>query len=99
MGRTWDLYNEMMVSGSQYGANVLYMYPRTRLALEQVISICLVQFRSDEIQTPRYLKVTRTTHAHDASRRSKRHARMGRAAQVSGVARLESKEQYKTTVT
>ena len=31
---------------------------------------------------------TRTTHAHDASRRSKRHARMGRAAQVSGVARL-----------
>ena len=32
--------------------------------------------------------ITRTTHAHDASRRSKRHARMGRAAQVSGVARL-----------
>ena len=31
---------------------------------------------------------TRTTHAHDASRRSKRHARMGRAAQVSGVARF-----------
>ena len=31
---------------------------------------------------------TRTTHAYDASRRSKRHARMGRAAQVSGVARL-----------
>ena len=31
---------------------------------------------------------TRSTHAYDASRRSKRHARMGRAAQVSGVARL-----------
>ena len=35
-----------------------------------------------------HLVITRTTHAHDASRRSKRHARMGRAAQVSGVARL-----------
>ena len=32
---------------------------------------------------------TRTTHAHDASRRSKRHARIGHAAQVSGVARLD----------
>ena len=32
--------------------------------------------------------MTRTTHAHDASRRSKRNARMGRAAHVSGVARL-----------
>ena len=32
--------------------------------------------------------VTRSTHAYDASRRSKRHARMGRAAQVSGVVRL-----------
>ena len=30
------------------------MYPRTRLALEHVISICLVQLMSDEIQTPRY---------------------------------------------
>ena len=32
--------------------------------------------------------ITRSTHAYDASRRSKRHARMGCAAQVSGVARL-----------
>ena len=30
----------------------------TCLALENVISICLVQVRSDEIQTPRYLKIT-----------------------------------------
>ena len=33
-------------------------------------------------------QVTRSTHAYDASRRFRRHARMGRAAQVSGVARL-----------
>ena len=52
------MYKELIVSGSQYGANVLYMYPRTHLALEHVISICLVQLRSDEIQTPMYLKVT-----------------------------------------
>ena len=42
MGRTWDLYKEMIVSGSQYGANVLYMYPSVHLALEHVISVCLV---------------------------------------------------------
>ena len=33
-------------------------------------------------------------------RRSKRHVQVGRAAKMSGIARLvESKEQYKTTVT
>ena len=33
-------------------------------------------------------QLTRTTHAYDASHHAKHHAWMGRAAQVSGVARL-----------
>ena len=41
-------------------------------------SVCLLHAES----------ITRSTHAYDASRRSKHHARMGRAAQVSDVARL-----------
>ena len=37
---------------------------------------------------PMHHGTTRITHAYDALRCSKRHARMGRVAQVSGVARL-----------
>ena len=40
------------------------------------------------VQVAILTEYTRSTHAYDASRRFKRHARMGRAAQVSGVARL-----------
>ena len=35
---------------------------------------------------------TRSTHAYDASRRSKRHVQVGRAVQVSGVSRLGCEE-------
>ena len=69
---------------SSYSTNFFAMLFAFLVALLTVYFLCLsyVQLHVKNVS------ITRTTHAHDASRRSKRHARMGRAAQVSGVARL-----------